>query len=60
MQFFLLPNVAQEISNAQYVDMLNDHERNDLYRHAIRVLLAKERRGEQSDANAGAECKVNE
>lgn len=39
--FFLLPNVAQEISNAQYVDMLNDHERNDFYRHSISALMAK-------------------
>lgn len=31
--------MAQEISNAQYVDMLNDHERNEFYRKSIQELL---------------------
>lgn len=34
--------MAQEISNAQYVDMLNDHERNEFYRKSIQELLQKE------------------
>lgn len=39
--FFIHPDAAKELSGAQYVDMLNDSERNELYDLAIGAVVDK-------------------